>query len=153
MAVPDRRPSDQLDTSSSWDPFAPLEQFQRQLGGFLDAWRQQLPGWWGEGFRPPADVEESDDAFLVEIELPGIRKEDLDIEVTGRRLTVSGERKERERVGILRRRERVVGQFRYEVVVPGEVDESGVEADLDQGVLTVRLPKPEDVRPRRIKIR
>lgn len=80
-------------------------------------------------------------------------RDDLDIEVAGRRLTVTGERKERERVGILRRRERVVGRFRYEVVLPGEVEEDGVEAHLDEGVLTLRLPKPASQRPRRIAIR
>ena len=59
----------------------------------------------------------------------------------GRRLTVSGERKEKERVGILRRRTRSVGQFHYEVVLPGAVDEDAVSASLDGGVLTVRVPE------------
>jgi HSP20 family protein len=153
MSVPARRSTDQLEARlPAGDPFAGLERLSHQLGGLLDTWRQQLPDLWADGFRPPADVEESDDAYLVEIELPGIRKDDLDIEVTGRRLTVSGERKEKERVGILRRRERTVGRFRYEVVVPGDVDEDGVEAGLDEGVLTVRLPKPVDQRPRRITV-
>jgi len=56
-------------------------------------------------------------------------------------------------VGILRRRERVIGRFHYEVTLPGDVDEAGVEADLDEGVLTVRAPKPERDRPRRIEVR
>jgi HSP20 family protein len=55
-------------------------------------------------------------------------------------------------VGILRRRERTVGRLSYEVTLPGDVDEDGVEAHLDEGVLTVRLPKPERERPRRIEI-
>ena len=152
MALPTRRTDDQVDSRPSWEPFAGLDQFQRQLGGLFDAWRQQLPELLSEGYRPPADLEESDDAYLVEIELPGVRKDDLDIEVTGRRLTVTGERHEKERVGILRKRERTVGRFRYEVLVPGEIDEEGVAAGLDEGVLTVRLPKPEHERPRRIKV-
>ena len=152
MAVPARRPSERPEPPSPWGPFDGLDRFQRQLSGFLDSWRQQLPDLWGDGFRPPADLEESEDSYLVEIELPGVRKDDLDIEVAGRRLTVSGERKEKERVGILRRRERTVGRFRYEVVVPGKVDEAGVEAGLEEGVLTVRLPKPAHERPRRIPV-
>lgn len=153
MAVPERRSTGQMEhRPQAWDPFAGLEQFSRQLGGFLDSWHQQLADLWGDGFRPPADISESDDAYLVEIELPGVRKDDLDIEVVGRRLTVTGERKEKERVGILRRRERTVGRFHYEVVVPGDIEEDVVEAGLDDGVLTVRLPKPADQRPRRITV-
>ena len=128
MALATRRHDDRPDTRPPWDPFT-------------------------EGFRPPADLEESDEAYLVEIELPGVRKDDLDIEVAGRRLTVTGERREKERVGILRRRERTVGRFRYEVLVPGDIDEDGAAAGLDDGVLTVRLPKPAHERPRRIAVR
>ena len=103
-------------------------------------------------FTPPADVEETDDAYLVDIELPGVRKDDLDIEIAGRRLSVRGERKEKERVGILRRRERTVGRFHYEVTLPGNVEDSDVVANLDGGVLTVRVPKPASERPRRIHV-
>ena len=103
-------------------------------------------------FTPLADVEETDDAYVTEIELPGIGSDDLSVEVAGRRLTVSGERKEKERVGILRRRTRTVGRFHYEVLLPGDVDEENVQASLEAGVLTVRIPKPESQRPRRIPV-
>ncbi len=56
-------------------------------------------------------MEETDDAYLVEVELPGVKRDDISIEVAGRRLTVSRERKERQRTGILRRRTRTVGRF------------------------------------------
>ena len=98
-------------------------------------------------------MEETADGYTVEIELAGVKKDDLDIEIAGRRLTVTGERKERERVGILRRRERVVGRFHCEVVLPDDVEEEGVEAHLDHGVLTVRIPKPPSRRPRRMEVR
>src|SRR5690606_26044133 len=101
---------------------------------------------------PLADVEETDDAYVVELDLPGVKRGDVDVEVDGRRLSVRGERKERERAGILRRRERTVGRFAYEVTLPGDVDADGVEARLDDGVLSVRLPKPEHDRRRRIPI-
>ena len=97
-------------------------------------------------------MEEVDDAYLVEVELPGVKRDDVSVEVAGRRLTVSGERKERERVGILRRRTRTVGRFHYEVVLPGEVAEDDVSAGMDEGVLTVRVPKAASERPRRIPI-
>ncbi|MDQ6910694.1 MAG: Hsp20/alpha crystallin family protein [Actinomycetota bacterium] len=97
-------------------------------------------------------MEETDDAYVVDIELPGVKREDLSLEVAGRRLSVPAERKERERVGILRRRSRTVGQSHYEVVLPGEVEEEGVSASIEEGVLTVRVPKPASERPRRIPI-
>jgi HSP20 family protein len=156
MALPVRRSNnvartDESDRPARWDPFAELDQLNRRLGSFLDSWRT-LPDLLGDAFTPLADVEETDDAYLVEIELPGVKRDDVDIEIAGRRVSVRGERKEKQRTGILRRRERTVGRFAYEVTMPGDVDEGGVEAHLDEGVLSVRLPKPEHERPRRIPV-
>ncbi|HVE46656.1 MAG TPA: Hsp20/alpha crystallin family protein [Acidimicrobiales bacterium] len=153
MALPVRRSNGKEAAGvSRQDPIGELDRLNRQLGHYLDSW-SQLPSLLGEGFTPLADIEETSDAYTIEVELPGLKRDDVDIEIAGRRLSVTGERKERERVGILRRRERVVGQFHYEVVLPGEVEEDGVEAHLDEGVLTIRVPKPASERPRRIEIR
>jgi len=65
---------------------------------------------------------------------------------------VTGHRKETERVGIIRRRTRAVGEFAYDVLLPGEVDDSGVEAHLDRGVLTIIVPKGASERRRRIEL-
>lgn len=91
----------------------------------------------------------------MEIELPGVKKNDIDIQSRGRRITVSGERKEQERVGILRKRTRSTGRFFHEVVLPGDIDDEGIEASLDNGVLTLRVPKEESEqqRTRHIEIR
>jgi HSP20 family protein len=155
MALPARRDHGeaaraQQSETTGWDPFADLSRLNQQLQGYLERWND-LPSLAG-GFTPLADVEETDDAYVVEIELPGVKRDDVSLEVAGGRLSVSGERKERERVGILRRRTRTVGQFHYEVVLPGEVDEDAVTASMDEGVLTVRVPKPASERPRRIPI-
>jgi HSP20 family protein len=146
MALPVRRNGAE---TVRWDPFAPVNRMNHQLKTYLDRWTD-LP--FGGAFTPLADVEETDDAYLVEIELPGVKRDDIALEVAGRRLTVKGERKERERVGILRRRTRTVGRFHYEVVLPGNLDEANVDASMDEGVLTVRVPKPASERPRRIPI-
>ncbi len=151
MALPVRRSNDERNEPARWDPFSELDQLSRRLASFLDA-RRQLPDLLGDGFTPLADVEETTDAYTVEIELPGVKRDDVDIEVAGRRVAVRGERKEKERVGILRRRDRTIGRFSYEVTLPGDVQEDGVEAHLDEGVLTLRLPKPERERARRIEI-
>lgn len=159
MALPVRRSRDDRPAPfepdsgvGRWNPFDELDRFNRQLANFLDSFGQ-LPNLLDGAFTPLADVEETDDAYLVEIELPGVKRDDVDIEIAGRRVTVHGECREKERVGILRKRERTVGRFHYEVTLPGDVDEDGVEAHLDEGVLTVRLPKPEHERPRRIQIK
>lgn len=102
---------------------------------------------------PLADLEESDDSYLVDIELPGVRREDVDLEVHQGRLLVTAERRERERVGLLRRRTRTTGRFRLQVTLPVEVDPEGVTAALDHGVLAVRVPKAERARRRRITVR
>ncbi len=147
MSLPIRHQQRELTGSEG---FRGLTQLRNQLDSLLSGWDELLSN--AGAFTPLADLEETDDAYVAEIELPGVKLEDLSVEVAGRRLTVTGERKERERVGILRRRTRTVGRFQYEVLLPGELDESGVEASLHEGVLTVRVPKPASERPRRIPV-
>jgi HSP20 family protein len=154
MALPVRRKSsnDAGDVTRSTSVLDQIDRLHQDLASYLDSWRS-LPDLLGrEGFTPAADVEETGDAYLIEIELPGVKRDDLDIEVSGRRVAVHGERKERERVGFFRKRERTVGRFSYDLTLPGDLDEDHVHAHLDEGVLTVRLPKPEGDRPRRIPI-
>ena len=148
MALPIRRNQEEV---ARWDPVAEINRLSQQLQDYLGRW-PSFPSVLGEGFTPLADVEETDDAYVVEVELPGVKGDDVSVEVAGRRLTVSGERKERERTGILRRQTRTVGRFHYEVVLPGDIDEDAIEASLNEGVLAVRVPKAEAERPRRIPV-
>lgn len=150
MALPIRRREERPAVNRTGSSDVP-QQSRRDTNRRLDPWLP-LAGLVGDAFTPLADVEEHDDAYLIEVELPGVQKGDIDIEIADRRVSVRGERKEKERVGILRRRERTVGRFSYEVVLPGTVDESDVHASLDDGVLTIRVGKPADARPRRIPI-
>jgi HSP20 family protein len=101
---------------------------------------------------PLADIEETEDAWVVEAELPGVNKKDINVDVRDSEVVVTGEIKEKERKGLLRKRTRPVGRFEYRVVLPGEVNADGVDASLDDGVLTIRIPKAEQARPRRIEI-
>jgi HSP20 family protein len=101
---------------------------------------------------PAADVIDTDDAYVVEMELPGVKSDDINIEVNGNELTVTGEIKQRERKGVLRRGTRRVGEFLYRVALPGDLDPDNVEARLAEGVLTIRVPKSEAAKPRRIEI-
>ena len=149
MALPIRRSQEDV---TRWDPLSDINRLNEQLRDYLGRW-SSLPSLLGEGFTPLADLEETEEAYVVEVELPGVKGDDIEVEVAGRRLTVSGERKERERVRVLRRQTRTVGRFHYEVVLPGEVDEESIEASLDEGVLTVRVPKAEAERPKRIPVK
>ena len=102
---------------------------------------------------PPVDIEEHDDAYVVEAELPGIDRKDVNIELVGNELTITGEIKERERKGVLRRRTRKVGRFDFRVTLPEQVDPDGIEAKLDEGVLTVRIPKAQQAQRRQVEIK
>jgi HSP20 family protein len=101
---------------------------------------------------PPVDILETDDAWVVEAEVPGVDPDDVNVEVRDSEVSISGEIKERERKGILRRRTRRVGEFDFHVTLPGQVDPENVDANAHNGVLTVRIPKPEQARARRIEV-
>ena len=133
---------------ADWDPLRELDELTNRINSLWEA------GFSGgiQGWAPLADVEETDDGYSVEIELPGVKRDDIDIQLSDRQLTVTGELKEKERTGILRRRTRRVGHFQYSVTLPADVDADKVSAHLDAGVLTVRVPKSEQSKPRRIEI-
>jgi HSP20 family protein len=101
---------------------------------------------------PNFDIEETEDAWIVEADLPGVRRKDMNVEVRDGELVVSGEIKERERTGVLRHRTRRTGEFEIRVALPGDVDPQAVEANVDHGVLSVRIPKPERAKPRQVEV-
>jgi HSP20 family protein len=141
------------DTSERTQPLSELERLRRLLdqtfGGFgLPALASESVGW-----APPVDIEEQDDAYVIEAEVPGVTKDDVNIELVSNELTITGEIKEREREGILRKRTRRVGRFEYRVRLPEQVDPDNVEAKLADGVLSVRVPKHEHAERRRIQVK
>jgi HSP20 family protein len=102
---------------------------------------------------PPVNIEETDDAYVVEAELPGVKREDVNIEMDRNELSITGEIKEQERQGILRKRTRRIGRFEYRVQLPNVVDGENVDAKLEDGVLRIRLPKSERAQRRRIEVK
>ena len=117
---------------------------EQTFGGMLD----EPAGW-----IPAVDIDELEDAYVVEAEVPGVKRDDVNIEVSGNELTISGEIKIREREGIIRRRTRRVGEFEFRVVLPNEVNAEAIDAKLNDGVLTVRIPKAEHAQRRRIEVK
>ena len=102
---------------------------------------------------PLVDIEEQDDAYVIEAELPAAKREDINIELLGNELAITGEIKERERKGIVRRKTRRVGQFDYRVTLPSHVDAKKIDAKLSDGVLTVSIPKAEQAQRQRIEVK
>lgn len=100
---------------------------------------------------PVADIYETEDAYIIEAELPGVHKDDIDVQMEDRELVVSGEIVEREG-RLFRRRERRTGRFELRAHLPGDVDPEGVQASLSEGLLTLRVPKAAADRQRRIQI-
>ena len=150
MALPERRSAS---PPERWDPFRELEELHSRIGQLMESGWPASAGGPGGLWSPLVDIEETDDAWLVEAELPGVKQEDIEVEVSDSELAISGELKERERKGILRRRTRRTGHFDYRVTLPGEADAERIEASLKEGVLSVRVPKLERARRRRIEIK
>jgi HSP20 family protein len=98
------------------------------------------------------DIEETDDAWVIEAEVPGVDRKDVNVELRDSELEISGDIKERERKGILRRRTRRVGRFEFRVTLPGSTNSENVQANVKDGVLTVRIPKQEEASRRKIEV-
>jgi HSP20 family protein len=106
------------------------------------------------GSFPALNAWEDRENIYVEAELPGLAIENLDIQVKGDELTIAGERKPKTADGLTyHRRERGTGAFRRLVRLPVEIDAEKVEASLRDGILTLRLPKAEAVKPRKIEVK
>lgn len=150
MTLPARR---ELSPLRRWDPLRELDDFHERMSQLMSSVFGMTP-WMGERqmWTPLADVYETDDAYLVEVDLPGVKRDDVDVEVTGNELVITGEVKERERTGWMRSRTRRVGQFEYRTTLPQDVNADQISAELSEGVLTVQVPKSEAAKPRRIPI-
>ncbi|KUN82763.1 Hsp20/alpha crystallin family protein [Streptomyces griseoruber] len=105
-----------------------------------------------EPWAPLADIEDAEDAYLVELELPGMDKDQITVEVSEGELDVHGEVKQREHTGAVRRHTRRIGQFDYRTTLPPNADIEHISAELSNGVLTVRVPKTEKGTTQRIEI-
>jgi len=138
---------------SNWSPLDRLASFRDEINRLFDAG----PGSRDTGFAgwaPVLDLYDEKDHFLVSIELPGMKKEDINVSFHDCALTVSGERKhEREgKEGQTFRSERYFGKFQRSVSLPTGVDPSKVKATYKDGVLLIELPKSEEAKPRQIEV-
>jgi HSP20 family protein len=136
------------------DPSRELEDIYDRMGQLMNFAFGDLglvrPG--SAPWSPLAEVSETDDAYLVHVELPGIRKDQVDVQLVDRELVISGDIKESEN-GRRRRSSRRTGRFEYRTYLPADVKADQVSAQLADGVLTVTVPKSEAAKPRRIEVK
>ena len=140
-----------------WRPFDGLESFDYQINQLFD---ETLAGGRSSAssasavWYPAVDVLESKDAYLLRAELPGMNKEDLNLEVKNATLTISGERKLQELVSGVHYRsvERVAGKFSRSFHLPETVQQDGIQATYRDGILEIYVPKLEYAKARQITV-
>jgi len=141
---------------SRWEPLRDLLSIQRDMNRFFSdtmSAREAAPVSRAETWVPPVGIHESAEAFTIAVELPGVKKEDIQLELKDESLTLRGERKpERDVNEGVHRMERVYGPFHRSFNLPSNINTSAVKASFRDGVLEIVLPKAEEARPRQINI-
>ena len=141
-----------------WEPAGELQSIQQEMnrlfGTFFDS-----PAGAGDGgalrrWIPAMDLIEEDDRYVLRADLPGVREDEVHVELEDNVLTISGERKSEheERKEGLYRLERASGSFSRSLTLPEGIDPDSIQARFDKGVLEVRVPKREQRKPRRVAI-
>ena len=130
-----------------WDPFRMMRDFMR-----WDPFREMAP--MSTGFVPSVDVKETAKEYVFKADVPGLKEQDLEISLTGNRLTIGGKREEEKKTekDTYYALERSYGSFSRAFTLPAGVDLDAVTADLTQGVLTVTVPKKAEVQPRKVNV-
>lgn len=138
-----------------WNPTREIDTLQREMNRLFDDVFSPTPRWHsGTGFTPAAELQEKADSYELKLEIPGLEKEDLDIQVTADSVTISGERKSSTRTeedGSVRSEFRY-GSFQRVIPLPGLINNKGVEADYQDGILALNLPKAEEEKNKVVKV-
>jgi len=141
---------------TSWPTFGRLSNLRDELDTLFE-----LPFWSNvgrqtqlfSGWTPALDLYQNNDNVIAVIELPGMRKEDIEISLHDGMLTIAGERRTETQDGEkAERSERYVGKFRRSITLPTRVDANKVSATYKDGILTVTLPKAEEAKPKQIQV-
>jgi HSP20 family protein len=136
---------------SRWEPF----RLMRDLMNW-DPFREMTPSFpqVPAGFAPSFEIKETKDAYSFKADIPGVKESDLDVTVTGNRLTVSGKREaeKQEQTDTYYSCERSYGEFTRAFTLPEGVDMNSVHAEVNQGVLTVSIRKTPDAQPKKIAV-
>lgn len=140
-------------TLTHTDPSTEFEDIYERMGQLVNAAFGDLGTVAAMPWSPPADLTETDTAYVVHAELPGVRKDQISVQVADRELMISGEiKKESPNGRRIHRSSRRTGQFEYRVIFPGDIKAKEVSAELADGVLTVTVPKLEAAAPSQIQV-
>jgi HSP20 family protein len=153
-----------MTTMMRWDPFQDLRSAQDEMAQMspmlahalgLHARQQGNERAMTTAWAPALDISERKDAYLVTVELPGLKSEDLDITMEDGLLTIKGERQftSESSEQQFHRVERRYGAFRRSITLPAQVQADHIEATFDNGVLQIVVPKAEEAKPKRIQVR
>lgn len=139
-----------------WDPYREMQEINSRFDQLIrtffgDSSPSNSAGSWNQ-MAPPVDVEETEDSYLVELDLPNVDPQDVTIEMRGEEIQVSGRYQDREHTGAVRRQNRPTGDFEFLIDLPSDIDPNQVDASYDNGVLTISVAKKRDLQPRRIEI-
>ncbi len=135
-----------------WNPFAEIERIRREFDRLLE---ELVPREEGERvFAPVVDVYETDQELVVKAELPGVKKENVEVSIRDNALYIRGEKKEEkeEKTEAYHRVERVYGRFERVLPLPTDVKVESAKAEFKDGVLEIRIPKAEGAKERKIEI-
>jgi HSP20 family protein len=138
-----------------WDPYRELSSLQSRLSRLFDEhYGGREESLTAGAFVPPVDIYEDEQGIRLKLEVPGVSEKDLDIKVENNVLTASGERKfeKEEWEENFRRVERRYGSFIRSFTLPNTVDTENIQANYDHGVLTIRLAKRAEAKPKQIKV-
>jgi HSP20 family protein len=139
-----------------WDPFREVLTLQNRLNSLFQDYRGQNESdvVSTAAFVPPVDIYEDEHKIVLKLEVPGLKQEDLDIQIENNTLTVRGERKfeKEEKEENFHRIERRYGSFFRSFTVPNTVNTESVKASYDAGVLRVELEKRAEAKPKQIKV-
>ncbi len=134
--------------------FGELDRMRRHLDQIFGQLGQPAAAARSAGVFPLVNLTETQDAYIVRAEIPGVAADKLDIQTMGRNLTISGERQiEVDPKAKYHRRERESGRFSRAIALPGDIDREKVSATLKNGVLELTVPKAQAAKPRKIEIK
>ena len=134
-----------------WSPLAEMGDLYARMSQLMHATSGHGWHWSGQAWAPLADLRETDDAYVVEMDLPGVKKDDITVELSGNELVVTGDLKDGAD-GQSSQRIRRSGHVEQRVLLPASAETDKVTASLSDGVLTVTLPKSEDQEPHRVEV-
>jgi HSP20 family protein len=142
--------------NNGWDPVGELDRIRREIDTMFGLRRPSSfsDGLFDRSVSPAVDVVETEDDYQITADLPGVDQKDVDVTLADNVLTIKGEKREEKKTenSKVYRKENWEGGFQRTLSLPKGVDQKKIEASMENGILTITLPKQEEVKPRKINV-